>query len=110
MSILFYVRTHQHYISIMVRIGKSIKFLYNILMSFSLSALIVGFIILATGGACVVFYQQIADNVAHGVNSYDHVKLFGIIAIAIGFLVMTNLHSVVLGWLVGLIFPNANKK
>ena len=74
-------------------------------MSFSIGALIIGFIILAAGGACVVFYQQIADNVAHGVSSYDHVKLFGIITIIIGFLVMTNLYSVVLNALVSLIFP-----
>ena len=74
-------------------------------MSFSLSALIIGFIILAAGGACVIFYQQIGDNIANGVHSYDHVKLFGIIAIALGFLIMTNLHTVLLNALVGLFFP-----
>ncbi|MBR5389405.1 hypothetical protein IK146_02495 [Candidatus Saccharibacteria bacterium] len=74
-------------------------------MSFNLGALIIGFIILAAGGACVLFYQKIADNFAHGVSSYDRVKLFGIITIAIGFIVMANLHSVILGWLIHLIFP-----
>lgn len=78
-------------------------------MSFNLGAFIIGFIILAVGGVCVLFYQKVADNIAHGVSSYDHVKLFGIITIAVGFLVMTNLHSVVLGWLIGLIFPGAGK-
>ncbi len=75
-------------------------------MAFNLSALIIGFIILAAGGACVLFYQKIGDNFAHGVSSYDRVKLFGIITIAIGFLIMTNLYSVILGWLVHLIFPS----
>ena len=76
-------------------------------MSFNLGALIIGFIILAAGGACVAFYQKIADNFAHGVSSYDHVKLFGIITIVIGFIIMTNLHSVVLNWLIHLLFPKA---
>ncbi len=75
-------------------------------MSFSLGSLIIGLIILAAGGTCVIFYQPIAENVAHGVSSYDRVKLFGIIAIVIGFLVMANLHTVVLDWLVGLIFSS----
>ena len=77
-------------------------------MSFNIGAFIVGLLILAAGGACVVFYQKIADHIAHGVSSYDHVKLFGIIAIALGFLIMTNLHTVILTALVKLIFPNAN--
>jgi len=76
-------------------------------MSFNLGAFIIGFFILAAGGACVIFYQKIADNIAHGVSSYDHVKLFGIIAIAIGFLVMTNLYTVILDGLVSLIFPSS---
>lgn len=74
-------------------------------MEFSLGAFIVGFIILAAGGACVVFYRPIAENVAHGVSSYDRVKLFGIIGIGIGLLVMTNLHTVLLNAFVSLIFP-----
>lgn len=76
-------------------------------MSFSIGAFIIGFLILAAGGACVVFYQKIGDNLAHGVHSYDHVKLFGIITIAVGFLVMTNLYSVILEWLIRLVFPGS---
>ena len=79
---------------------------YNSIMTFSLGSLIIGLIILAAGGACVVFYQPIAENVAHGVSSYDHVKLFGIIAIIIGFFVMANLHTTILGWLISLFFPS----
>lgn len=75
-------------------------------MSFNLGAVIVGLIILAGGGAMVLFYRQIADNIAHGVSSYDRVKLFGVIFIGIGLLVMTNLHSVILTWLLRLFMPN----
>ncbi|MBQ3294660.1 hypothetical protein IJG98_02965 [Candidatus Saccharibacteria bacterium] len=76
-------------------------------MSFNIGAFIIGFLILAAGGACVVFYRQIAENLAHGVSSYDHVKIFGVIAIALGFLVMTNLHTVILEGLIKLIFPSS---
>ena len=76
-------------------------------MSFNIGAFIIGFLILAAGGACVVFYRQIAENLAHGVSSYDHVKIFGVIAIALGFLVMTNLHTVILEGLIKLIFPGS---
>ena len=76
-------------------------------MSFNIGAFIIGFLILAAGGACIVFYRQIAENIAHGVSSYDHVKIFGIIAIALGFLVMTNLHTVILEGFVKLIFPGS---
>ena len=75
-------------------------------MSFNLGSLIIGFLILAAGGALVVFYRPIAENMASGVNSYDRIKLVGVIAIVLGFLVMTNLHSVILDWLVRLIFPS----
>ena len=74
-------------------------------MSFSIGAFIIGFLILAAGGACVLFYQKIADNIAHGVSSYDRVKLFGIIAIVLGLLIMTNLHTVILKAIFGLVFP-----
>lgn len=74
-------------------------------MSFNLGSFLLGLLILAAGGACVIFYQKIADNIAHGVSSYDHVKLFGIIAIVVGFLVMTGLHITILEALLKLIFP-----
>ena len=62
-----------------------------------------GLIISAIGGAIVIFYRQIADNFASGVSSYDKVKLFGIITLAIGLLVTANLHTFLLSLLVSLI-------
>ncbi|MBR2587133.1 hypothetical protein IKE71_02020 [Candidatus Saccharibacteria bacterium] len=74
-------------------------------MNFDFGAFFIGLLILAGGGACVVFYRPIAENLAHGVHSYDKVKLAGIIAIALGFLIMTNLHTAILTAFVKLIFP-----
>ena len=74
-------------------------------MTFNLGALFVGLIILITGGLMVIFHRPIAENIAHGVSDYDRIKLYGVITIAIGFLVMTNLHIVILSALVNLIFP-----
>ena len=75
-------------------------------MTFSLPALFFGLLILATGGAIVVFYRPIAENIAHGAADYDKVRIVGLIAIGLGFLVMTNLHLVLLNAFVDLIFPN----
>ena len=73
--------------------------------AFDIGSFFLGLAILI-GGACVaMFYRQIADNLARGVSSYDRVKLFGIAAIALGFLVATNLHTMLLTFLVHLIFP-----
>lgn len=63
-----------------------------------------GLVIALAGGLIVVFYKQIADNLANGVSSYDHVKLFGIITIVVGLIVTANLHTLILGWLVNLMF------
>ena len=56
------------------------------------------------GGLVVIFYRQIADNLASGVSSYERVKLFGIITIVIGLLVTANLHIFVLTLLTNLLF------
>lgn len=62
-------------------------------------------------GTCVVlFYQKIADNLAGGLNSYEKVKLFGLIFAGIGLLVMTNLHTLILYALMQLILPQSMKK
>ena len=72
--------------------------------TFSVGWMIGGLAIAAAGGAIVVFYRQISEYFAHGVSSYERVKLFGIITIIIGLLVTANLHTFVLGLLVNIIF------
>ena len=63
-----------------------------------------GLAIALAGGLIVVFYRQIAENLANGVSSYDKVKLFGIITIVIGLICTANLHTFLLSLLVNLLF------
>ncbi|MBR3257006.1 hypothetical protein IKG02_01820 [Candidatus Saccharibacteria bacterium] len=76
------------------------------MQSYSIGTFFTGLFILAFGALIVVFYQQISENIAHGVSSYDKVRLFGIIAIGIGLLIISNLHTVLLSALVNLVFPH----
>ena len=76
------------------------------MQSYSIGTFFTGLFILAFGALIVIFYQQISENIAHGVSSYDKVRLFGIIAIGIGLLIISNLHTVLLSALVNLVFPH----
>ena len=60
-----------------------------------------GLLIFAAGGAMVLFYQKVADNLLEGV-TYSRTKMWGLIIMLLGFLIMSNLHSVLLTWFVGL--------
>lgn len=72
--------------------------------NFNFGWVVLGFIITAAGTAVTAFYRQIADNMAGGVNSYNKVKLAGIIAIGVGFAVMANLHTFLLSIFVNVVF------
>lgn len=74
--------------------------------TFSVGWLFGGLAIAAAGGAIVFFYRPIAENLASGVSSYEKVKLFGVIAIIIGFLIASNLMPLILTWLVQIMFGN----
>ena len=71
---------------------------------FSIGWMLGGLAITLAGGLIVVFYKQIADNLANGVSSYDRVKLFGIITIIVGLVCTANLHTFIIGALVQLMF------
>ena len=71
--------------------------------TFSFTWVIIGLIIAAAGGAVVYFHQPIANNLANGVRSYDHVKLFGVITIVVGLFVAANLHTLLLTLIVNII-------
>jgi hypothetical protein len=47
----------------------------------------------------------VADNFGGGLGSYDRYKLYALITVIVGFLVMTNLHVVILRFLLGFVFP-----
>lgn len=66
--------------------------------------LFIGVIIMIAGTLVTVFYKPIADNMASGINSYKNVKKFGLITIAVGFVVAISLHTLFLNMLVQLIF------
>ena len=63
-----------------------------------------GIAITVAGALIVIFYKQISDGMANGVSSYDHVKLFGVIAIVVGLLITANLHTFILGAIFSLLF------
>ena len=70
--------------------------------TFDFGWMIGGLVIAAAGGAIVFFHRQIAENLANGVSSYDHVKLFGIITVVVGLLITANLHTLILTLIVNL--------
>jgi len=72
---------------------------------FSGTSFIIGLLILIAGALIVVFYRQIAENLASGVSSYDKVKTVGVLAVALGFLVLTNLHTFILQGFFDFILP-----
>lgn len=74
--------------------------------TFDFGWMIGGVVIAAAGGAIVYFHRQIADNFASGVSSYEKVKLFGIITTVVGLIIMANLHTLILTFLVKVITGN----
>ena len=72
--------------------------------TFNLGWMFGGLGIALAGGLIVMFYRPIADNLVSGVSSYGRVKLFGIIMIVVGFLIASNLISLILTGIVSLLF------
>jgi hypothetical protein len=72
----------------------------------SLGSFIFGIVVLVAGIVFARYYKQIADNMGRGVASYERYKLAAAVTCAFGILIMTNLHSMLISWLVGLIFGN----
>jgi hypothetical protein len=72
---------------------------------FSIGSFFLGLVILAAGIAFVKWHQVIADNMGGGVSSYDKYKLWAFITCGVGFMVMLNLHIMILTWVFSLVFP-----
>ena len=70
--------------------------------SLSVGAFFFGILIVAAGLALLRFYQPVADNMGSGVASYERFKLAGFLTIVFGIVVMLNLHTLILGWIVSL--------
>lgn len=70
----------------------------------SFGAFFVGILILGVGILFVRFHQWVADNFGAGVGSYERYKFYAFLTCVFGFIVMLNIHTIFLEWLVGLIF------
>jgi len=74
---------------------------------FSFTSFFVGFIIVVVGAAFMIWHQVIADNLGSGVSSYDRFKFWALITVVVGFIVMLNLHTYILGNLLQSLFHSA---
>lgn len=72
---------------------------------FSVGSFFLGLVIVIAGAVFMRFHQWVADNFGGGLGSYDKYKLYALITCIAGFLVMTNLHVVILRWLLSFVFP-----
>lgn len=72
---------------------------------FDLTWFLIGVAIMIIGTLIIIFHHWIGDNLASGFSSYGKIKLFGLIGIIIGFLCMTNLHTLLLRAIFHIIMP-----
>jgi hypothetical protein len=72
---------------------------------FSAGWFFTGLVVLLVGVAFVKWHQVIADNLGSGVVSYERYKLYAFITCALGFVVMLNLHTLILRAFFSLLFP-----
>lgn len=54
------------------------------------------------------FHQWIADNFGSGLGDYERYKLYGLIAIGVGFLTMLNIVPLLLYMVAGMLFGRGN--
>ena len=76
--------------------------------TFSWSWFFIGIIVLLASGALTAWYRPIADNFGSGVSSYDRFRLWGVIGCGIGFILMLNLHTLILTVIFSQFFGGAN--
>lgn len=72
--------------------------------TFSWSWFGIGILVLLAGVALTVWYRQIADMFGSGVSSYERFRMWGLIGCLLGFVVMLNIHTLLLGWFFSLLF------
>ena len=72
--------------------------------SFSIGTFVFGVIITILSAIFVGYHRNIADNLGGGVADYERYKKWGLIAVAVGIIVMLNLHRFILGFIIKAIF------
>ena len=73
---------------------------------FNIGWFLAGIAAIVAGALIIVFHKWIGDNFASGMVSYGKIKLFGLAAISIGLLFMTNLHTTLLRLIFHIIMPS----
>ena len=71
---------------------------------FSPSALVWGIIIMALSAAFIRFHRPIADAIGGGLGSYEKYKLYGLIGVGVGVLMMFNIPAFLLRLIASLFF------
>ena len=74
--------------------------------NFSFTWVFIGLIIVAIGGIMVAKYHEISTSFLNGISSYERVKFWGLIAILLGLIVMSNLHIFLLTLFVQAVFKH----
>lgn len=84
---------------------------YNSVMyEFSWMWFFVGILTIVAGVLFLRFYKQIADNMGSGVASYQRYKLVALGICGAGFIMMFNLHTMVIAFIANLIFGGVLNK
>ena len=75
--------------------------------SFSWLWFFIGIIAVGVGLAWLRFYKQIADNMLSGVTSYNRSKIVALCVMGAGFIMMFNLHTLIVEFIGRAIFGGA---
>lgn len=71
---------------------------------FNTAWFVAGFIVVVLGGLFMKYHQWVADNFGGGIGSYDRYKLAALITVVLGLIFMVNIHTILLGWILGGLF------
>ena len=74
------------------------------MFEFSVASLIWGLIVTALGAALVYFHKPLADHLGSGAGSYEKYKLYGVIAVIFGILLLFNIPQSLLYLIVTTLF------
>lgn len=77
-------------------------------MEYNIWWFLAGAISLTAGFVLTRFYKEVSDNLLSGASSYDRCKKVGVGACIIGFILIFNLHGMVLGLIGNLITGGRN--
>ena len=74
------------------------------MLELNIGTLISGVVIILLGTAFIYFHKPIADNLGGGLGSYQKYKLYGVIAVVFGFLILFNIPQFLLNQILSVFF------